>query len=105
MAQQESLYQDHGCWYVRYWETTRNEDGTALRKHPACRLASVKDYPKRSEVIPLKNQFMDRLNRIGFTPAAEFHSWISWTTHFSRGARDGSLEPVSSAIGIHGIVT
>jgi integrase len=70
MAQQGSLYQDHGCWYVRYWETIRNEDGTAVRKHPACRLASVKDYPKKSDVIPLKNQFMDRLNKIGFKPGS-----------------------------------
>jgi integrase len=28
------------------------------------------EYPKRSEVIPLKNEYMDRLNRIGFTSEA-----------------------------------
>lgn len=70
MAQQGSLYQDHGSWYVRYWEAVRNEDGTTRRKNPAHRLASVKDYPKKSEVIPLKNRFMDRLNHIGFTPGS-----------------------------------
>jgi len=70
MAQQGSLYQDHGSWFVRYWETVENEDGTHRRKNPAHRLASVKDYPKKSEVIPLKNQFMDRLNRIGFHPGS-----------------------------------
>jgi integrase len=70
MAQQGSLYQDHGSWYVRYWESVRNEDGTTRRRNPAIRLASVKDYPKRSEVIPLKNRFMDRLNNIGFTPGS-----------------------------------
>ena len=70
MAQQGSLYQDHGCWYVRYWETVRNADGTTVRRHPACRLASVKDYPKKSDVILLKNQFMDRLNKIGFNPGS-----------------------------------
>lgn len=68
MAQQGSLYQDHGSWYVRYWETVENVDGTTSRRNPAHRLASVKDYPKKSDVIPLKNQFMDRLNRIGFSP-------------------------------------
>jgi integrase len=70
MAQQGSLYFDHGSWYVRYWETVQNEDGTLSRKNPAHRLASVKDYPKKSDVIPLKNQFMDRLNKIGFAPGA-----------------------------------
>ncbi|WP_263378480.1 site-specific integrase [Granulicella paludicola] len=70
MAQQGSLYQDHGCWYVRYWEVVQKEDGTTERKHPAHRLASVKEYPKKSDVLPLKNQFMDRLNRIGFTPGS-----------------------------------
>ena len=68
MAQQGSLYQDHGSWYIRYWETVRNEDGTTKRRNPAHRLASAKDYPKKSDVVPLKNQFMDRLNKIGFTP-------------------------------------
>jgi hypothetical protein len=33
-------------------------------------LASLAEYPKRSEVIPLKNAYMDRLNRIGFTTEA-----------------------------------
>ncbi|WP_035352134.1 tyrosine-type recombinase/integrase [Edaphobacter aggregans] len=60
----------HGSWYVRYWDTVENEDGTLTRKNPAYRLASVKDYPKKSEVIPLKNRFMESLNRIGFTPEA-----------------------------------
>jgi hypothetical protein len=60
----------HGGWYVRYWETVRKEDGTLARRRRAHRLASVKDYPKKSEVIPLKNRFMESLNRIGFTPEA-----------------------------------
>ncbi|HEV2326173.1 MAG TPA: site-specific integrase [Terracidiphilus sp.] len=70
MAQEGSLYADHGSWFVRYWETVENADGTRTRKNPAHRLASVKDYPKKSDVIPLKNQFMDRLNKIGFMPGA-----------------------------------
>ena len=70
MAQQGSLYMHHGSWYVRYWETVRNEDGTLMRRNPAHRLASVKDYPKKSEVVPLRNRFMENLNRVGFTPEA-----------------------------------
>jgi len=30
----------------------------------------VKDYPRKSEVIPLKNSFMEKLSKIGFTPEA-----------------------------------
>lgn len=62
-TQQGSLFESHGAWYVRYRENG-NKNPTAQR------LASVYEYPKKSEVIPLKNEFMDRLNRIGFTPEA-----------------------------------
>jgi integrase len=62
-TQQGSLFKSHGAWYVRYREYGN--------KNPiAQRLASLVEYPKRSEVIPLKNEYMDRLNRIGFTSEA-----------------------------------
>ncbi len=62
-TQQGSLFKSHGAWYVRY-----REHG---KKNPvAHRLASLTEYPKKSEVIPLKNELMDRLNRIGFTSEA-----------------------------------
>ena len=70
MAQQGSLYAENGSWFVRYWEIVRQPDGSLKRKHPAHRLASVKDYPRKSEVIPLKNGFMEKLRKIGFTPEA-----------------------------------
>ena len=48
-TQQGSLYESHGAWYVRY-----REHG---KKNPvAHRLASLTEYPKKSEVIPLKNE-------------------------------------------------
>lgn len=62
-TQQGSLFKSHGAWYVRYREGSN--------KNPvAHRLASVNDYPKRGEVIPLRNEYMARLNRIGFSPEA-----------------------------------
>ena len=70
MAQQGSLYAENGSWFVRYWEIVRQPDGSLKRKHPAHRLASVKDYPRKSEVIPLRNSFMEKLSKIGFTPEA-----------------------------------
>jgi integrase len=62
-TQQGSLFKSHGAWYVRYREGGKNNP-------VAHRLASLTEYPKKSEVIPLKNEFMDRLNRIGFTSEA-----------------------------------
>jgi len=70
MAQQGSLYAENGSWFVRYWEIVRQPGGSLKRKHPAHRLASVKDYPRKSGVIPLKNSFMEKLSKIGFTPEA-----------------------------------
>jgi len=62
-TQQGSLFKSHGAWYVRY-----REHG---KKNPvAHRLVSLAEYPKKGEVIPLKNEYMDRLNRIGFTSGA-----------------------------------
>jgi integrase len=70
MAQRGSLYAESGSWFVRYWEIVRQPDGSLKQKHPAHRLASVKDYPRKSEVVPLKNHFMEKLGKIGFAPEA-----------------------------------
>jgi hypothetical protein len=68
-TQQGSLFKSHGAWYVRYRERGK--------KNPvAHRLASLTEYPKKSEVIPLKNELMDRFNRIGFTSEAGVSSII-----------------------------
>lgn len=62
-TQQGSLYESHGAWYVRY-----REHG---KKNPvAHRLASLSEYPKKSEVIPLKNEYMETINRTGRAPGA-----------------------------------
>ena len=63
-----SLYEDHGSWFVRYREQVKLSDGTIATKQRAQRLGSVREYPKKSEVIPLKNEFMERLNKTGFSP-------------------------------------
>jgi integrase len=70
MAQQGSLYESHGAWYVRYRSHETQADGTVVMAQRAERLVSKRDYPKKSEVIPLKNDFMAKLNRVGFTPEA-----------------------------------
>jgi len=47
-TQQGSLFQSHGAWYVRYREY-------GMKNPVAYRLASLAEYPKKAEVIPLKN--------------------------------------------------
>jgi|SRR5579864_3081368 len=54
--QDGNLYESHGAWYVRYREHGKTNP-------VAHRLASTDEYPKKSEVIPLKKKFMDRVNR------------------------------------------
>lgn len=62
MAQQGYLFLKHGAWYVRY----RNLD-----RHQQCeRLASKADYPKKSEVEPLRREFMAKINRAMSVPTA-----------------------------------
>jgi integrase len=62
-TQQGSLFKSHGSWFVRYRETGNNNP-------IAHRLASLAEYPKKSEVVPLKHEYMDRLNRISFASGA-----------------------------------
>lgn len=54
--QEGNLYKSHGAWYVRYREHGKTNP-------VAHRLASTEEYPKKSEVIPLKKKFMERVNR------------------------------------------
>jgi integrase len=69
-TQQGSLFESHGAWYVRFREQVQEPDGSIEWVQRAKRLASVADYPKKSEVIPLKNEEMARLNKVGFTVEA-----------------------------------
>lgn len=58
MAQSGSLMKSHGSWYVRY----RELDGGKM-KQKAHRLASIRDYPKQSEVMRLLHEFMGRVRK------------------------------------------
>ena len=50
MAQQGTVFESHGSWYVRWWEKIQQEDGSFKWVHPSHRLASKGDYPKKFEV-------------------------------------------------------
>ena len=70
MAQQGSIFESHGSWYVRWWEKVQQQDGSLKWKNPSHRLASKRDFPKKSEVMPLFKEFMDRVNRTAKSPNA-----------------------------------
>lgn len=69
-TQQGSLFRSHGAWYIRFREQVEQTDGSIRWIQRAKRLANVADYPKKSEVVPLKNEVMARLNKTGFTVEA-----------------------------------
>jgi integrase len=70
MAQQGNIFESHGSWYLRWWEKVKQEDGSLKWEHPCHRLASKEDYPKKSEVKPLAEEFMKRVNRTAKSPNA-----------------------------------
>lgn len=70
MAQHGTVFESHGSWYVRWWEKVQQDDGSLKWAHPSHRLASKRDYPKKSEVTPLANEFMERVNRTAKSPNA-----------------------------------
>jgi len=62
------LYVDHAAWFVKYRVRVRQEDGSIKLRQRAKMLGRVADYPRESDILPLKIAFMQRLNAGGFTP-------------------------------------
>jgi len=58
------LYLLHGSWHVRWREIVRLPDGSLKKVNRSKRLASKKDYPKKTEVLPLMNAFMADRNNV-----------------------------------------
>src|SRR5438552_3779223 len=62
------LYVDHAAWFVKYRVRVRQEDGSIKLRQRAKMLGRVADYPRESDILLLKIEFMQRLNAGGFTP-------------------------------------
>src|SRR5215469_9008971 len=62
------LFVDHGAWFVRYRVRERRDDGSTKLKQEARKLGTVANYPRKSDILPLKTDFMQRLNAGKFTP-------------------------------------
>ena len=66
--QDGQLYIHHGAWFVRFRVRVRQEDGSIRLKQKAKKLGSIVEYPLESQIMPLKTEFMHRLNASTFTP-------------------------------------
>ncbi len=62
------LYADHAAWYVRYRAPVRQEDGSVKFKQRAKMLGHLKDFPKESDILSRKAEFMLRMNAGNFKP-------------------------------------
>src|SRR5690348_8074008 len=60
--QEGCLYADHAAWYVRYRAPVRQEDGSVKFRQRAKMLGHLKDFPKESDILPRKAEFMLRMN-------------------------------------------
>jgi site-specific recombinase XerD len=67
------LYADHAAWYVRYRVQVRQEDGSIKFKQRAKMLGRLESYPRESDIMPLKVEFMRRLNTGKFTPESSMN--------------------------------
>ena len=56
------IYKKSGWWYVRYYDTEVQEDGSVRRVQPAKKIASVAQYPRKADVKPLVEEFLKPLN-------------------------------------------
>lgn len=62
------LYADHAAWFVKYRAPVRQKDGSIKVRQQAKLLGRFEDYPRESDILPLKIEFMQRLNAGKFTP-------------------------------------
>ncbi len=62
------LYADNGAWFVKYRVHVRQGDGSIKLKQRAKMLGRLADYPSESHIMPLKIEFMQRVNAGRFSP-------------------------------------
>lgn len=62
------LYADNGAWFVKYRVQVRQEDGSIQVKQRSKMLGRLVDYPRESDIMPLKIELMQRINAGKFSP-------------------------------------
>jgi integrase len=63
------LYEKGNAWHVR-WREWVSSNGEVRKVNRSQKLASVAEYPRRSEVLDLFQSFMANKNQVGFSPEA-----------------------------------
>jgi integrase len=63
------LYEKGNAWHVR-WREWVSSNGETRKVNRSQKLASVAEYPRRSEVLDLFQSFMANKNQVGFSPEA-----------------------------------
>jgi integrase len=56
------LYEQNGSWHVRWREVVRQPDGSLKKVNRSQRLASKKEYPRKTEMLSVMNEFMAKQN-------------------------------------------
>jgi len=64
------LYKTRKSWHLRYRERVRQEDGSVNVVQKSKKIASVKDFPRKGDVMPLAIEVMEKMNIGGFEPDA-----------------------------------
>jgi integrase/recombinase XerD len=70
MSQHGYIFEDCGMWYVRYRENERQPDGSVKRAQKAHPLGKVADFPRKRDIQPLADKFMEQVNATSFFPDA-----------------------------------
>lgn len=70
-TQKGYLYERNGSWHVRWREIVRQPDGSLKKVNRSRRLASRKDYPRKTEMLLLMNEFMAQQNTVSGIDDAE----------------------------------
>src|SRR5215469_8248298 len=62
--QEGNLVRRHGSWHARYYADlpSRNDNGEREWRQMSSVLGRQKDYPKRSDILPIFQGFMDEIN-------------------------------------------
>lgn len=68
--QEGHLYVHHKSWFTRFRIRVRQSDGSIKLQQKAKRLGSVKDYPHKSQIMPVLTDFMRQMNAGKFIPEA-----------------------------------
>ena len=82
------LYENHGAWYVRYYERTSKVDGSCQLNHASKHLGRCKDFRNISDVELCRALFMQTVNRDRLSANSRITLTAFVEGAYFRGAQD-----------------